>query len=89
MCACVCAAVQGVFCNDGNRQSLGHQESAGSQRAVAHRRPRLRQIKELGEEKKEKIPPPFKYPDCSFSFLCLAFSSVSSPQPRLSTLMAF
>lgn len=56
VCVCVwCAAVQGVFCNDGNRQSLGHQECGGSQRAAAHQRPRLRRIKEAEGEKKRKI----------------------------------
>lgn len=56
VCVCVwCAAVQGVFCNDGNRQSLGHQECGGSQRAAAHWRPRLWRIKEAGVKKKRKI----------------------------------
>lgn len=55
VCVCVwCAAVQGVFCNDGNRQSLGHQERAGSLRAAAHRRPWLRRIKEAGGKKRKK-----------------------------------
>lgn len=52
VCVCVwCAAVQGVFCNDDNRQSLGHQECGRSQRAAAHQRPRLWRIKEAEEKK--------------------------------------
>lgn len=42
VCVCVLsAAVQGVFYNDGNRQSRGHQERSMSQRAAAHWRPQL------------------------------------------------
>lgn len=81
VCVCVwCAAVRGVFCNYGNRQSLGHQERAGSLRAAAHRRPRLRRIKEAGG-KKRKNSSSFQVPRLRlfFPLSCILLRFIPTP----------